>query len=184
MDILHNNKYQIKICSSFDIQVSNPIGSKKRDPIDTELYEAIESSFLLESEKAFMVWCGIYIPLCYKYTISYILDDILLILHTLMKQSNGTLKNTFSSDDFHVIWNISWHGNSLEIKANWYNTLGFTEELLNRVNTLKINKKDFICAWKSLLKLIIGELEKNGYNENNINNFNILKKTYLDIVSH
>jgi hypothetical protein len=173
--------YLLGIIMKFGIQVSNPKFSGLKDPEDKTLDECIETSFLFNTETAFIVWLGVFIPLHYKYTISTILLDILMMLQVLFDKQDGDLDITWPSNDFNAQWNMSWQGNSLTINAQWVSVIGKTENLLNNLGALKLSKSEFIGEWKPLLEMIIVGLNKCGYNESNVRNFKKLKEIHSRI---
>lgn len=149
---------------SFGIQVSNPRFSSKNDPEDETLDECIETSFILNSEMAIMEWHGVFIPLHYKYSISTMLVDVLIMLQTLLDNENGELEITWPSSDFSSRWFMSWEDDKLAINSSWNSVIGKTEEILNDLGILEIDKHAFIFEWKALLDKVICGLSESGYN--------------------
>jgi hypothetical protein len=165
----------------FSIQVSNPRISGDYDPEDVNLDECIQTSFVLNTEMAFIEWQGIFIPLTYKYSISIMLLDILILLQELLDKQSGELDITWPTNEFSVRWIISWQHDSLTIEANWKCVIGKTEELLNNLEPLRVNKYEFIYEWRELLSVIINGLAKCGYNESNVSDFIWLKNIHSRI---
>ena len=159
----------------FGIQVSNPKVSGEKDPDDETLDECVETSFLLNTEMAIIRWLGVFIPLHYKYSISTMMPDIIMMLQLLMEKSNGKHEVTWPSSDFNATWVMSWQGNDLTIDARWNSVIGKTESILNDLDTLTISKSDFISEWKGLLGVVLGGLVECGYNETNVNGFESLE---------
>lgn len=159
----------------FEIQVSNPRISGYCDPEDRALDECVETCFLLNSEMALIDWSGIFIPMHYKYTISTILGDILVMLEALLDKTRGELNIVWPSNDFSGQWIMSWKDDSLVIKAKWNSVIGQTECLLNSLSALEIRKSSFMSEWKMLLEKIIYGLTECGYDELQINDLSRLK---------
>jgi hypothetical protein len=166
---------------TFAIQVSNPKISGDYDPEDETLDECVETSFLLNTELALVEWLGIFIPLHYKYTISTILLDILIMLQALLDKQHGELDITWPSNDFNGRWIMSWKDDSLTIKAQWNSVIGKTESLLNDLSELEVSKSGFICEWKVLLETVINGLVECGYNESQVSDLSKLKAIYSRI---
>ncbi len=165
----------------FGIQVSNPKVSGKRDPDDETLDECVETSFLLNTEMALIEWLGVFIPLHYKYSISTMLLDIIMMLHLLLDQKDGETEITWPSSDFNAIWAMSWRGDDLTIDARWNSVIGKTENLLNDLDELKISKSEFISEWKVLLGTVMDALIECGYSEANVKGFERLQSVYSRI---
>lgn len=165
----------------FSIQASNPRISGEYNSEDKNLDECIETSFLLHTEMAIIEWQGIFIPLSYKYSISTILFDILMMLQALLDKQSGELDITWPANDFRTRWIISWQDDGLIIRANWECVIGKTEGLLNSLESLNINKHEFIYEWKALLNIIINGLFSCGYNESNVSDFLWLNNIYSRI---
>ncbi|RKZ45145.1 MAG: hypothetical protein DRR16_29395 [Candidatus Parabeggiatoa sp. nov. 3] len=110
-----------------------------------------------------MVWNGVYIPLGYKYDLSVMMEDILVMLEKLGKSSSGMHKVHWPSNTFSSIWNLQWEENHLEIDTKWFSLVGYTEALLLQRSVLKIDKNSFTQEWKRLLGNILLALEECGY---------------------
>jgi hypothetical protein len=165
----------------FGIQVSNPRVSGEKDPQDETLDECVETSFLLDTEMALIEWLGVFIPLHYKYSISTMLLDILMMLQVLLDKQDGELDITWPSNDFGSRWIMCWQGDHLTIDAQWKCVIGKTESLLNSLGVLEVSKHEFICEWKPLLGMVINGLNKCGYNKSNMRDFKKLKDIYTRI---
>ena len=68
---------------NFYIQTSNPYIINETNAYDNKLSEAIESVFPMNTEELILFWNHVGIPLSYKYDISYMIDDILMILKNM-----------------------------------------------------------------------------------------------------
>ncbi|BAY41833.1 hypothetical protein NIES2111_62290 (plasmid) [Nostoc sp. NIES-2111] len=93
---------------SFYIQVSNPIFLYSPSEIVSDLAEAIQVIYPMETEKAFIIWNHTYIPLSYKYNLSVIIDDILPMLSDLTSQKKVHLD--FFLDQIHLMLIGIYHG--------------------------------------------------------------------------
>ena len=93
---------------SFYIQAGNPKSQGVADCNDKTLADAIESIFPLNTESAILMWNYISIPLSYKYDISYMMEDILLLLHTLQYREKGELTIHWLPDTFRCDWIVRW----------------------------------------------------------------------------
>src|SRR5689334_16049310 len=100
----------------FDIQISNPVAIESRDKDDTNLNEAIQSIFPFKNEYCFVVWNHIFIPVSYKYDISFMINDIIRILD-FIKRGDGCLEIHWASDTFASIWRIECTSQSIKIES-------------------------------------------------------------------
>ncbi|MDB5105333.1 MAG: hypothetical protein JWP91_3022 [Fibrobacteres bacterium] len=147
----------------FLIQASNPKFAGHHDDGDQNLDEAIESSFPLETESAFLVWHHIPIALSYKYDISVIAVDLIALLSKLLREPAGTHEVEWPSNTFHARWKMIWNGEGLTIESDWKSVVGGLEAQLNASGQLRLSKKEFVSEWKEVLKRTIEGLKSNGY---------------------
>jgi hypothetical protein len=154
----------------FDIQISNPTAIEIRDKDDNNILEAIQSIFPLENEYCFIIWNHIFIPVCYKYDISFMMNDIIRILN-FIKKGEGVLENHWPSNTFSSIWKIECTAHSIKIESTWYQTLGRLTDLLNEHSILEVEKQVFVEKWIALVLFVKSKLEKAGYNSNNLVDF-------------
>lgn len=166
---------------NFYIQASNPKVQCEINYSDETLADATESIFLLNTENAILMWNYICIPLSYKYDISYMLDDIMILLNELKNKKSGVITINWLPDTFRCNWTIRWHDKTLDIQAQWENTVGNLENLLNRCPNITLPKNDFIQEWKSVLGTVIKNLKDCGYNANNIKGMKQLIEIHRDI---
>lgn len=163
MDILCNKERGDKM--DFYIQASNPRTQNMKKSDDESLADAIESTFLLNTENAILVWHHIGIPLSYKYDISYMMEDLLKLLHCLQSKDNGEMVIHWLPDTFRCDWLIVWSHGQMKIKAHWECLVGNLEVLLNNNAQISIPIKDFISEWREVLNVVIKGLERCGYDE-------------------
>lgn len=168
----------------FYIQASSPRISNKFDIDDESISESIETIFLLNTEMALINWSGVFVPMSYKYTISTMIPDIILMIHTLIRKEKGELEIYWPSNDFNSHWILSWSDDSLVIKARWESVIGGTESLLNLLEPLKINKSKFITEWRALLEVILNALDICGYKESIIDEIFLLKEVCHSFKGH
>ncbi len=110
-----------------------------------------------------MVWNHIHVPLSYKYDISVMLEDILLMLDTLLSESIGSFYVFWPSNTFAAEWQMSWTQDALVVTSVWKSVVGGTVDLLNRSGTLETSKSAFLAEWKMLLRTLIKNLELTGH---------------------
>lgn len=166
---------------NFLIQASNPKIISNFNSDDETLDEAIESIYPLLTESAIIVWNKIYIPLSYKYDISVIIFDAMKMIEILLSSEKGAYEIHWPSNTFSAIWRLTWDNNQLVIKSKWNNVLGNLSDLLNSYNELKIDKYSFVNEWGIILKKIIIDLNKTGYNKDNLSEIKDLIKISQNI---
>jgi len=168
----------------FCIQASAPRTTGIFNAEDETLDEAIETTFFLNSEMALINWSGVFIPLSYKYSISTILADVLLMLQTILENNHETLELTWPSSDFNSRWVMSWKDDYLKIDAKWESVIGNTEEILNSLDSIEIGKTEFLNEWKMLLEVILNGLDTCGYDESTIKEISIMQSVYSNIETY
>lgn len=162
----------------FKIQASSPKFTDTFDRHDETLSEAIETIFPLETEKLFIIWNNIYVPLCYKYDISIMLVDILNMIEYINSRISGTLKISWASDTFRCAWNIKWNEKELIIGSQWENVVGNIEKVLSQSGDVLTTRKEFLAEWKMVINNIIVGLEQCGYNTHLSQEMERLNSTY------
>jgi len=131
---------------TFIIQTSQPKNNGEFCKEDKELSEAIETIFPMMTEESLILWNTIYVPLNYKYDVSYIIEDVLHMLRAMREvPTSGELQINWPSNTFSTVWNLIWSEKKLAINSNWYSVLGHTEQLLNKESRIEINLSDFVC---------------------------------------
>lgn len=135
------------------------------------------------TEKAIMVWKAIYIPLCYRYDISSMIDDILDILEKLRNNPSGEISLHWPSNTFANVWNMRWEDDSLVIDSKWESVLGHTEQLLNSQGPIMVSKWSFTSEWKKVLFHVISGLKESGYKEDSLPGMSRLIGVYNTIDS-
>ncbi|MGB0356673.1 MAG: hypothetical protein ACPGC9_00345 [Cytophagales bacterium] len=148
---------------NFFLQASQPRLAKTPNYPENSLSDAIEEIYLANSEDMIMRWNWIYVPLNYKYDLSYIIVDIMQILEALLGQDRGRFETSFPSCDFAVTWKLHWSGPQLKIDSHWEGVVGGTEPQLNAQPLLEIDKRSFLCEWKKPLVQVLADLRRAGY---------------------
>lgn len=163
---------------NFYIQAGNPRICDKMEMEDENLSDAMETVFPLNTENAMMVWNHINIPLSYKYDISYMIDDILKLLHCLYENEIGKVTIHWLPDTFRCDWFITWRYGQMQIKSHWECTVGNLERLLNDNSEILLSVDAFVNEWKEVLRIIISGLKRCGYDADKIRGMKQLLKQY------
>lgn len=166
---------------NFYIQTSNPYIVNETNAHDNKLSEAIESVFPMNTEELILFWNHVGIPLSYKYDISYMIDDILMILQHIQSEKRGELLIHWLPDTFRTDWKLEWSGEMISIYANWESLKGNLQKVLVHSEKVELLKKEFISEWKMLLKILIRALKKNGYDHLIKHQYDELVKSFNDI---
>ena len=138
----------------FAIQTSNPRPTRMVSGSDASVGEAIETIFPLLTEFAVLVWNNVYVPLNYKYDISVIFDDIVLLVHSLVEGEHGEFSIEWPSNTFHAKWRLSWTAEEVTVKGSWKSVIGGTEALLNAAPVITVGKEAFLAEWGNLLRFV------------------------------
>lgn len=146
----------------FRIQVCNPHILDKSGEIYPNFRDAIEEIFPLLSEKLILYWNTIPVPLCYKYDISVIWDEIRELIAELISQEKGKCTIIWPSDTFRTDWKIEWDSDTCNIVTSWIDVHGGIESHLNENNNITMSKNDFLAEWKSLLLKMKYAIEASG----------------------
>lgn len=127
----------------FKIQAGNPQIEPKTF-IEDNMCDAIESTFSLKSEPLTMFWNNIPFNLHYRYCVSEILEDLIIILKLLKSSFSNEYMIRWPSNDFEALWTMKWNGEKLHINGEWETPIGEIEELLNQKKCIIVNKMFFI----------------------------------------
>lgn len=138
---------------SFQIQASNPRALQTFDPDDASVSDAMQTIFLMNIEDAHMKWNGIHVPLSYKYTISFMMSDLLAIICRLTNEAAGSLTNRWPTNDLEATWHIEWNGEALAIRSEWETVVGGTVHLLTARPTIAIKNTNLFRSGNNCLGL-------------------------------
>lgn len=166
---------------SFQIQASNPRALQAFDPDDHSVLDAMQTVFPMNTEDAYMVWNGIHIPLSYKYTVSFMMSDVLAIIRRLTSDATGILSNRWPTNDLEATWYIQWTGEDLAIRSEWEAVVGNTAHLLAARPTIAMNKQEFISEWKQVLGISLRALQHAGYTDKHLIDILELEVIYRSI---
>lgn len=159
-----------------NIQISNPILIQMTDEEVTNLEDAIESIFPLDTEYLILIWNNIFIPLSYKYDISIMVLDFIKIFHFLKDDQIDKLEIHWASNTFASIWRMEKINSYVTIKSEWRTVNGGVEDKLNQLSENIIALTDFKAEVKKLLVFLKDSIEKSGINCFLIEDFDILEK--------
>jgi hypothetical protein len=150
----------------FYIQASNPRASGAYNAEDTNLAEAVETAFPLNTESAVLVWHHLYIALSYKYDLSVIINDLVSMLTALMRPGPGTHEVQWASNTFLSRWTLRWNAeNDLAVDAEWTSVVGVPEFVVQKAGGVCMPKEQFVAEWKELLSRVMTALTASGYEE-------------------
>lgn len=159
------------------IQISNPYTIKQEEtPSQQSFCCALQDIFILESERAILFWNEVPIPICYKYDLSWIIEDVIQILLCLHSQPSGKETIDFFSDTFRARWDLEWNLSELHIHAEWIALSGGLEELANEDKSVTMDKKLFLMEWAHLLSFIQRAIQQNISRPESITGFLNLQK--------
>ncbi len=160
----------------FYIQACQPRNSGDYSDTDLSVSDAIETVFPLNTENAFIVWKGFYIPLSYKYDFSIIIADVIKILQLMIVNDVGQIKNVWPSNTFQATWNLTWGAEDVRIDAQWNSLFGCSIESLNRAGSVVLKKSAFLAEWRMPLSKILVALTVSGYDKTKLTEMTNLEK--------
>ncbi|WP_051506978.1 hypothetical protein [Saccharibacillus sacchari] len=150
---------------SFFIQAGAPESLPVRSEEDETPWDAVESVFPLHGEHAVLVWNHIPILLSYKYDLSCMIEDLLLIIEELQSRHSGKLTNHWVSNTFAHEWRFEWSDNRLTIESKWGEIGNGLDELLRRSGPVTLDIEAFTAEWKKVLENVIEALRQAGHEE-------------------
>jgi len=165
---------------NFRIQASYPKNNTAFCIVDEKISEAIETIFPMMTEDAILIWGTSYIPLNYKYDISYMIEDIISMLKILRENQNGELKIDWPTSTFACQWLFAWHNKILTISSKWRSE----SRMSSNLSDLEINVHEFTYEWKKVLEILIENLESCGYNIDNLKDMKMLCNEFHLIKSY
>ncbi len=160
----------------FKIQISNPEILGIIDENDTNIEEAIQTIYPVETEYAFMIWNHIFIPLSYKYDISLMIKDFILIYQFLRSEKEKTWQLHWASNTFASYWELIKDGDYIQIKTIWNTVIGKLESVLNSNSEMTIKSALLAQEIQIIIVFIKKSLESVGYNSENLEDFYLLKE--------
>ena len=176
--MIRNDKYP------FQIQAGNPQITGRFDPDDKTVRAAMETVFEFPTENAIVFWQNCFFPICYKYELSWMIEDLLELLYALLNSANGSQRVFWSPDTLHGEWKVSWESDRIRIETDWEELRGPCLEKLNSdYNVLSLPKHDFLCEWKMVLETVSSALIGSGYGTKQLRDFKQLNSICTRIPS-
>jgi hypothetical protein len=167
--------------TTFRVQASNPRWRRVFNEEDGHIGDALETVFPMQTEDAYMVWNWVHVPIGYKHTLSFLIQDAVMILEELSQKVSGSLINRWPSNNFAATWHMQWDAENLRIQAEWESVVGGTEALLNARPIVIIKKGAFISEWKQVLGVALHALTDAGYTDGDLNDLERLRRVYESI---
>jgi len=152
----------------FSVQAGNPKRSEHHAENYDSMSEAVEKAFDFYSENATVFWNDCYFRLCYKYEISTLLDDLMLLLEMLLTETEGHEVFNWGIDTFDASWTMDWSSDWLRVTSEWKAVSGPCLSRLRSQPTIEVSKIDFVCEWRRLLTTVLEGLRHCGYTETNL----------------
>jgi len=138
----------------FRIQVCNPRFDRTTGVTVEDLRAAIEEITPFETEEMIMVWNCIPMRLEYKYDVSVIISEILVMLDALTSGPSGSHRASFGSDTFNADWDLSWADGTVHIHPTWKSLCARMEAYLQTQGPVSTKLQAFLAEWKLPLRVI------------------------------
>ena len=134
-----------------------------------------------------MIWNGVALDLEMHDEVADIYWDIVKMLYDMYEQPLSETKVYWGSNAFMAEWIIKPYDDMLSISAYW-TVLKHKKHLLPELNTpndtIHIKREVFIAYWLQLLIKIQIDLEQQGYNESNLEDFYHIDTIFKHYYSH
>lgn len=163
----------------FKLQLGNPIILQVVGDEISNLENAIESIFPLETEYLILIWNYIFIPLSYKYDLSLMVLDLIEVLCFLERKGDEELDLHWASNTFACVWKLKKMDTSVSIKTTCENVRGGVKTLLDNCNEVSIGSSELKTEIKKLLLFLKQSLEKSGINISKIDDYMKLECSLL-----
>jgi hypothetical protein len=135
---------------TFFIEPGQPTPLKAQQIIAADLSDALQDIYSMDdNNRVYLIWKTYRIPLCYKYDLSIIIEDILLMLQSLLDSNHQTI--SFGSNTFNCTWSMKWNKCHITITAKWNSVVGNIEKELNELTPNTIETSHFIKQWYPIL---------------------------------
>jgi hypothetical protein len=152
----------------FFIQTGNPRTNRECDPGDESLSDALQTVFPMYTEYMVMAWNQAFIPLSYKYDVSLMVDDIVILCNDLLKNKEGHRRICWPSNSFAAVWDVKWDSFAVAVNAQWSRVHGGTEAILRSKQSVSVPQADFLAEWKRPLEIATKALCGAGYAQSQI----------------
>ena len=144
----------------FEMLAGQPVGLIKDLSTTSDISEAIELCFPMDTDDAKMIWGGIDVPVNYKYDVSVVYEDIMELLCCCLKRESTTVY--FGSNTFSGTLSIYPIEDSYIIRGSWDSLFGCKEVELNRIPKLRVSRSSFVNSWCSLLKEVLRTISQSN----------------------
>jgi len=92
---------------------------------------------------AVMQWNSVFVALCYKYTVSDVMPDMLEMLECLLEENDGRLRVSWPCSEFNATWRMCT--GRMMIYSEWETATGNTERILTRTQQTR-SFQNRICS--------------------------------------
>ena len=148
---------------NFKIYPGNPVLLGNNSLDDDSIGDALQDIFPMDTDDCIIEFNLYKIHLQWKYDISIIFDDIIILLDHILSNNYTELIIHWPSDTFRTDWVIKKDNSNIYIHSQWGNIIGGNVKYLNENNKLKVNEVKFLHEWNKILKKVICALNSSGY---------------------
>lgn len=117
------------------------------------LSDALEDVFSSESGLLVMQWNGLFVPLSYKYDVSWMTRDAIGMVEQLMDGAHEVEVN-FPSSGFNADWRVLVEGDRVVVHAEWRDVVGSLLDLLRDRSPLTYDRDAFVAEWQNLFSVV------------------------------
>ena len=138
---------------SFVIQAGVPGTLDKVDHEDRGVEEAMETIFALDSERMILFWFGVPIALGYKYDVSAMIPDLLLLIEDMDSRREGRYEIAWTTNAMQSVWRFEWAGGKCVIDPAWKHVGLGLESILRETGKVVCSSREFVAEWVRPLRI-------------------------------
>lgn len=139
------------------------------------LSDALEEVFPAGTGLCVMQWNGLFVPLSYKYDVSWILADALDMVERFDAEQEPTSFNvSFPSNTFRVDWRVVADEGTVSIDPVWHSVLGGLSELLRERSPLSVPLSSFLAEWRHLFAVVLRAIQESGLRSEYVDDYDRL----------
>ena len=157
--------------TAFRLTAGNPLSTGDFAPTDETLQEMIETVFPLNTDDAVLEWAGVRFGINYKYDISMMCDDLILLIRKINDTASGECVVNWMSSGFPFRWEVKWEAAKLEILAIPHNE---SNSALSGNEVIHVSIRGFRDEWIPVLEIVRTAAIQAGYEVANLRNGDLL----------
>jgi len=155
----------------FHLEAGRPVSTGDFDPTDETLVEMVQTVFPLNTDGVMLEWSGARLVLNYKYDISMMIDDVVILITHLDSNQHGEMIINWVSSGFPYRWEVNWVAPRLEIHSSPHDP---SKTTLTGRELICDSIEGFTHKWNPVLNNIISAATLAGYDVSKLRNGEML----------